>query len=247
VRVWPCTLLVAGLIDALFPPRCVLCSSFLAQGERGFCALCRVAFLPLPPRLCSRCGQEACREEDGACHACRRHPPPHRRSLAFAAYGGTLEEAIHRLKFQSEPRLARPLAGLLLDDPPAQLAPAEHDLLLPVPLHPRRLRQRGYNQAALLGGELSRAWSLPLELGGLVRCRDTVPQSGLGEQERRSNLLGAFAVRPDRVAGRRVLLFDDVITTGSTVAECARTLREGGARSVTALALARALPDRMLP
>lgn len=238
--------LADGLLDALFPPRCPLCSSLLGVSEAGFCHLCRAAFLAVPATLCRRC-QAVEGQSDGLCCTCRTDPPPTRRAIAFGIYGGTLEEAIHRFKLQGERRLAAPLALLLLEEGAPGLAPGEHDLLIPVPLHPRRLRARGFNQAVLLGRELGRAWSLPLALDALRRVVDTPAQRNLGAEERRQNLQGAFSARRERVAGQRVLLVDDVITTGSTISECARALLQAGASAVTALALARALPERLVP
>jgi ComF family protein len=118
------------------------------------------------------------------------------------------------------------------------------DLLVPVPLHPRRLRERGFNQAILLGTFLSRAWRIPLARTALARIRWTVPQIELDHRERAANVRGAFAVsHPEMVAGRRILLLDDVLTTGSTVAECARMLRKAKAAEVFVVAVARALPQ----
>jgi ComF family protein len=118
----------------------------------------------------------------------------------------------------------------------------DYDLIMPVPLHPSRLRWRGFNQAALLGNAVARRLGRPLDAGSLVRVRETDPQTGKNMRERRQNIRDAFAIRrPARIANRRVLLVDDVMTTGATVDECARTLLAAGARRVDVLTLARAL------
>jgi len=140
-------------------------------------------------------------------------------------------------------RLRRPL-GLLTA---CQLTDAvriwQPDLLVPVPLHPRRLRERGFNQAILLGTLLAKTWQIPLARTALDRTRWTVPQIELHHAEREANVRGAFVVAtPAAVAGKRVLLLDDVLTTGSTVSECSRMLRKAGANDIFVLAIARALP-----
>lgn len=150
---------------------------------------------------------------------------------------GPLKRAIYQFKYRQKRRLALPLADLmhqyLLEDP----LPAE--LIVPVPLHIDRLRERGYNQAALLTRELSERSGLPVEEGGLVRIRETAPQVALKADERRRNVRGAFRGQGEKLKDRQVLLIDDVCTTGTTLEACAEALREKGARSVWALVLAR--------
>ena len=150
---------------------------------------------------------------------------------------GPLKRAIYQFKYRQKRRLALPLADLmhlyLLENPwPAQL-------IVPVPLHMDRLRERGYNQAALLARELSERSGLPVEEGSLVRIRETASQVALRADERRQNVRGAFRGRGEKSRDKRVLLIDDVSTTGATLEACAEALRQKGARSVWALVLAR--------
>ena len=150
---------------------------------------------------------------------------------------GPLKRAVYQFKYRQKRKLALPLADLmhhyLLENP----LPAE--LIVPVPLHVDRLRERGYNQAALLTRELSERSGLPLEEGSLVRIRETAPQVALKADERRKNVRGAFRGQGEKLRDRQVLLIDDVSTTGATLEACAEALREKGARSVWALVLAR--------
>jgi ComF family protein len=148
-----------------------------------------------------------------------------------------LKEAIHHLKFRGARRLARPLSDLLLTLP----LPAA-DLVIPVPTTHRTLRERGFNQTLLLARELSRGRPLRLEMDVLRKVRETPPQLGLKAADRRMNLKKAFAVVKD-IGGKRVVLLDDVMTTGATVRECSRTLIRAGAREVVIAALARAPLD----
>jgi ComF family protein len=161
--------------------------------------------------------------------------------VTSAAEPSPLPSVLHRYKYGRDVTLAEALAELVRKRSPREV---KHDLLIPVPLHPDRLRWRGFNQSLLLALPLGRAWGVAVDPFALRRSRATPPQVGLDERARRQNVRGAFAVaRRAAVEDRRILLFDDVFTTGATVGECAATLRLAGARSVDVLVLARALPD----
>ena len=230
-----------AILDWFLPGRCPLCLAL--TGEPRLCRSCS-SVVPAPrPPLCPCCGRpEPGRSREALCPRCSRARPGYDRARACALYGETpafrspLAELLHRYKYGREVTLARPLAHLLLERCPFEPA---YDLLVPVPLHPERLRWRGFNHALLLARPLGRRWRLPVEPRVLRRWRDTPPQVGLPESQRRRNVAGAFRVRrPDRICGRRVLLVDDVLTTGATLDACARALRDAGAERVDALALA---------
>jgi ComF family protein len=169
---------------------------------------------------------------------CRALPPPFARASAACQYGGELATAVSRLKYGGAAHVAEPLGRLLR----GTLAEVQGgvDLVVPVPLHARRHRRRGYNQAALLAASAARGTGLEVAFRALARVRDTPAQTGLGRLERLANVRGAFEARPRAVAGRCVLLVDDVMTTGATATACAEVLLEAGAAEVRVLALARA-------
>jgi ComF family protein len=150
---------------------------------------------------------------------------------------GPLKRAIYQFKYRQKRKMALPLADLMHHHLLANPLPAE--LIVPVPLHMDRLRERGYNQAALLARELSERSGLPVEEKSLVRIRETAPQVALKADERRKNVRGAFRGQGEKLKDRQVLLIDDVSTTGATLEACAEALREKGAQSVWALVLAR--------
>ena len=220
-----------ALLDWLLPPRCGGCG---ALGS-WFCPACRTLIRPLREPICALCGREL--EVRGEACRCRRRLRALEAVRSAAAYEGPLERAIHRLKYQGRRPLARVLAELLVVRFEPFLQPEA--ILLPVPLHRRRRRQRGFNQSRLLVDELRRAWPAGSARGRLVRCRDTRSQVGLDRAQRRRNVEGAFRWRGPDLEGRPVLLVDDVITTCATVEACARALRKGGAGDVRALSVAR--------
>jgi len=238
--------LFRALADILFPPLCHGCKRFIPHAEPlHLCTDCLDASLPVQAPYCPICGAPF-RTEGGIVHPCGpciTHGRPFAAARAASLFGGPVEEMIHRFKYGRKVHLCRPLglmAAVRLADFTAEHAP---DLLMPVPLHRKRLRERGFNQALLIARILAREWDLPLAMAGLVRARWTIPQVRLSAAERAQNVRGAFAVAdPGAVARKRILLVDDVFTTGSTVDECARVLRRAGASEVLVVTVARAVP-----
>ena len=213
----------------------------------GFCAPCTGRIRWALPPVCVSCGGPfaAAADVEHRCETCLRHPRPFRQARACALYetgvdDHPLKAALHRYKYGPEASLARPLAGILLARCP--LLVHAYDRIVPVPLHRERLRWRGFNQALLIARPLSKQAGTPIDAHSLRRLRPTRPQVELTGAERRDNVARAFAVtRPRAVRGRRILLVDDVYTTGSTVADCSRALLAAGARVVDVLVLARAV------
>lgn len=215
------------LLDVCYPPRCASCDALSAA---PFCATCSASLYRVGSPLCPRCGLPFEGGADHLCAECHAHPPPFLCARAALRYGGELQRAILRLKFASRPDLARRLGPSMPPLPPC-------DVVVPVPLHWRRLARREYNQALLLARA---AWpGTRIDPFALARTRDTPPQAGLRGAQRRTNLRGAFSASPGRVTGRRVVLVDDVLTTGTTAAECTRTLLGAGATAVEVVTLAR--------
>lgn len=152
-----------------------------------------------------------------------------------------MREAVHQFKYGRKVSLGKTLGRLMARGCRDFLEDCEADIIMPVPLHPKRLRWRGFNQAALLARQVSRAYAVPLDPFTLKRTRATQPQTQLNEPERRRNVRGAFALRTaSALEGKKVLLVDDIYTSGATVNECSRTLKKGGAATVHVLTLAHA-------
>lgn len=223
-----------SLVDWVFTPRCVNCRR---AGAR-VCAACRAQIRYMPPHPCAVCGSP--QPAGPACPACALLREAGVTALrAVAVFDGPVQRALHALKYQRDQMLADELARWLFAHPLTRQVTGA--VVAPVPLSAERLRERGYNQAALLARGLAEltGWDFAPQL--LAKVRHTRTQVGLSARERRANVQDAFAVTPgQRVAGRTVVVVDDVTTTGSTLMAVARPLRAGGAAHIYGLTLARA-------
>ncbi len=218
-----------------YPPCCVLCGQ---AGEAGL-DLCRgcLATLPVNSHACVRCGVPL--QHSGLlCGGCLKQPPPFQTSHIPFCYASPIDHLLQQLKFHRQLHLATLLGSLLAKGMSGREA-ALPEGLLPVPLHPDRLRERGYNQALELARVVSRYLNIPLLPELCQRKRATPPQTSLNGEERRRNLRGAFAVR-EGVPPRHIAIVDDVVTTGATVHELARVLGRAGVETVEVWACARA-------
>jgi ComF family protein len=237
--------LLLPLAAALLPADCLVCRGPLPpQHEGGVCLPCWRSFRRLQGPCCRRCGEPVFAFEHPAptpaylCDECRRRTRPFDRCRSAGIYDGALRAAIHRVKFDGERVLARRLGLWLARSLSGETV--EADLVAPVPLHPRRVRERGYNQSELLSAAVAAAARLPHVPRLLVKTAPTRSQTSLGRHDRRKNLRGTFALAAGcGMRGKRVLLVDDIYTTGCTVEECARVLRRSGAHAVRVITLAR--------
>ena len=223
------------VFDLLFPPQCASCK----DSGHILCPQCLDAIQPLYPPLCFHCGTHLL--YNTPCRNCRNGAIHLSMLRVFGRYRGSLRLSIHALKYDGQKRLAQPLGSLLAQA--YQRYNLQADLIIPVPLHKERERQRGYNQTALLARQCAAELSVPLREDILLRHRATATQASLKAQERQHNVEGAFACRPQfangALAGRTILLLDDVCTTGATLEACARPLFAAGAKRVCGLVLAR--------
>jgi ComF family protein len=233
--------LPAAVLDALLPPRCLGCGGSVEQ-QGTLCTDCWLGIEFLAPPCCACCGLpfEYDLAPDALCGACAAQPPAYERARAVMRYGDVSKRLL--LGFKHADRTdGAPAYGAWLARSGAELIDRA-DVIAPVPLHRIRLFNRRYNQSALLAAAVARASGLPVVPDLLLRRRNTPSQGRLSISQRWRNVTGAFAVNPARRAaleGARVLLIDDVMTTGATVEICSRTLRRGGARAVDVLVLAR--------
>jgi competence protein ComFC len=221
------------LLDGLFPPVCAGCG---AKGRR-WCDACQAGVCRLPKRICPQCG-----EPHSSAHICRRcqeTQPGYLALRSYAEFGGSIREALHHLKYRRDIGLGEALCHPLIDY--CRELGWQIDLTVPIPLGRARMKERGYNQADLLAHPLALAMGTKYSTNAVRRERETATQVGLGVVERLDNVAGAFIAQQSQVAGRRILVIDDVATTGATISACAGALLQAGAAGVYGLTLARAV------
>lgn len=235
-----------SLLDIIYPPRCSICGEFLSKNrfvEDPFCQGCANGFTPLVSPICPICSTPFSSgvETDHFCEDCLRNRPEYEEICAPYLYEGTVLEAIHRFKYGAKVRLGKILGRHLERFAETRIRKTENLLTVPVPLHGKRLRERGFNQSLLLARHVARRLKTGLDYLSVRRLRYTLPQTGLGKKGRRKNVRAAFrVVTPDAVKGKTVLLVDDVATTGNTLNECAGALKRAGCEKVICLVLAKA-------
>ena len=240
---------VDSLVDWLYPPRCRACSESIQGRDREyFCSTCWPQIQLVAHPFCTICGRPFpdSSGEDHVCGVCLARNPQFARAHSWACYPREeatehpLRQVIQKFKYGRKVALGKPLGRLMARGCEEFLLTCKAETIIPVPLHPRRLRWRGFNQSVLLARQIGRAYNLPLDCFALYRKMDTPPQTQLPEEDRRKNMRGAFALSgKTAVKGKCLLLVDDVYTSGATVNECSRVLKQGGARAVFVLTLAR--------
>jgi ComF family protein len=238
--------LIGYLLDFILPAFCSHCNAPLGDSGVPFlCSSCWKDFALISGPVCPGCGRpfespEALNHApEHECGACRLNPPVFDQALSVGYFEGPLREAIHQFKYRPCRSLGRPLGEWMSEKVRVM---ADIDMVMPVPLHVKRLRQRGFNQALLLAHRMSATHRIPLSYDNLYRSRQTRPQVELTGEERVRNVAGAFALRrPAEVVSRKIVLIDDVFTTGATMNECAAVLKAAGAEQVIACTLARAV------
>jgi len=234
--------IVSKLLDVFFPCLCAGCGVPVETG-RLFCARCEAELTIVTPPFCHICGRPFASSQgnDHICGECLQVPPFFKAARSVFVYKDPIKRAIIQFKFLGCTALAGLLAKVMvtnLNEFIKQIAP---EVIIPVPLHIYRLRERGYNQCLLLAQYMARILGIPCEKRILKKVKSTLPQVELSFFQRRLNIKGSFAVSSQNaVQGKRILLVDDVLTTGSTVNECARALQKAGADGVWVVTLARA-------
>jgi len=234
------------ILDILLPTSCSFCNDPVGDSNVPFfCSTCWGDFAPILGPVCPRCGrpfespEALAHSPEHTCLACRQKPPLFDQALAVGYFEGPLREAVHQFKYRPCRSLGKPLGDWMAIN--VRML-NNIDLVMPVPLHTKRLKERGFNQALLLAHRMSETHHIPYSCDNLYRARPTRPQVELTGVERIRNVAGAFALRkPEEVVDRSIVLIDDVFTTGATMNECASVLKEAGAAQVTAFTLARAL------
>ena len=239
--------ILKDFLDIVYPPRCHICQKFLSGDKSDspcFCKDCLDDFYEISGPICTICGVpfESLSEEDHICEACLRRRPYYDKLRAPYAYEGVIMDAVHQLTYKRKTQLARSLGSLLGSFAEKKGYDLHDFLIMPVPLHPKKLRVRRFNQSLLLARSMSIGEKTDIDYLSLKRLKNTTPQTVLSSRDRRKNVRNAFNIIEGRSFEKKnVLLVDDVATTGSTMNECARVLKKAGCESVLCLALARTI------
>jgi len=231
-------------LDVIYPRRCTGCGTIELGATPFLCWDCFAEIIPVQPPFCSVCGQPVCGNIDAeyVCSTCSAEQPGYDHAYGCTLYEGIIRDMVLSLKYKHATWLVPDLVSILEAGYYARYADMPIDSLAFVPLYHRKMRERGYNQAELLAKRLARRLDKGLISRCLVRNRFTPSQTRLTAAQRATNVYGAFSTRWARwLEGKRVLLIDDVMTTGATVSECARALKKGGASRVYILTIARGL------
>jgi len=234
--------LLHSLLDLVYPRECAGCRQTAEDAPLHICWECRSAFAFITDAYCERCGDpvDGMVEQSFQCSACTNRRPHFDMARSAVRYRGPLQSALQRFKYNGAPGLRRDFVPLLQACVTTHFGGCFLDAVTFVPLYPRRERERTYNQSRLLAADLARGLGLPLASDCLRRIRPTVTQTALTAAQRRRNVSGAFVSLNRRwIEGRSLLLVDDVMTTGATVDQCARVLKEAGAARVYAVTVAR--------
>lgn len=227
-------------LNILFPETCPICKQPTSDHKTApVCKECWQSIRPYTGPKCRKCGRPLTSDASTICGDCIQDSPAFESARSFGLYEGALRKAINLLKYHNVIRLSKPLSDILL-----QVDIPEVDAVLPVPLFKKRLRQREFNQSALIAKYTAEGLGSMLVTDSLVKMRETKPQVGLRSDERRKNMKNAFGVvNGNSVEGRKILLIDDVSTTGATVRECSRVLKKAGAANIHVLTLAHGMMD----
>ena len=235
-----------GIRDLIYPDNCIICKRYLSAGseEGNLCLYCRQTIEFNRPPFCHHCSRHLVEtNEQNLCPECLLHHHHFDRAWAAAIYNNTLKELIHLFKYKNKTLLRRDFAGILsafIHDYNVDIG--QFDIVVPIPLHTARLRERGYNQSELLAESLLKEFKIKPSFKNLVRKRHTKNQALLKKKDRWTNIQGAFKIkRPEEFSRKSVLIVDDLLTTGTTLSEAALILKEAGAHKVCALTLAIAL------
>lgn len=216
---------ISKLLDYIYPPRCPLCDQISPE---GFCGVCRKKLIYIKEDYCLKCGKPLTDSRREYCDDCGRRPHIFIQGRALLSYQGPVKKSLYRLKYANKREYADVYGKEMAKKLGRWILQKRITKIVPIPLHPARRRQRGYNQAAHLAKSVGRRLGIPVDEKLIYRVRGTAPQKALTLQERRKNLQDAFEVKGKIRPGERILLVDDIYTTGSTVDAAAKCLKTAG-------------------
>lgn len=220
------------VLNTIYPPSCALCGDLLGKGERYICADCEVSLPRVTEPACFKCGKEISDNETELCEDCSRHIRSFVRGFPAMNYDEMFQESIAAFKYHGKKDYGKYFAYEIVRSRGKDIAGAKPEVLIPIPLHKRKLRKRGYNQAEVIARELGRKLDIPVDDKILIRTVNTLPQKRLNSIERENNLKNAFQSQEKRVKYNKIMLVDDIYTTGTTVEACTKVLHDIGVKDI---------------
>lgn len=233
---------INSLVVFIYPAQCRVCKRSMGVRKRSYiCDECWNSIKLIEEPFCAICGRPFT-ESEKICEKCKKSPPIFSKARAIARYNETIRQAIHLLKYEKKRVMLKYMSALVRERLPDLLVIEDYDYLLPVPLHKKRLRERGFNQAELIGRIVEKSSNVQMDSDNLVRIRNTLPQSNLEtSKEKHQNVQKAFVFRnPEKIKAKKVLIVDDILTSGATVSEITRVLMRANAGQVDVFTLANA-------
>lgn len=220
------------VLNTIYPPVCALCGDLLGKNERYICAVCEVSLPHVTEPACFKCGKEISDNETELCEDCSRYTRSFVRGFPAMNYDEVFQESIAAFKYHGKRDYGKYFAYEIARSRGKDIAGVNPDVLVPVPLHKKKLRKRGYNQAEIIAGELGRRLDIPVDDKILIRTVNTLPQKRLNGIERENNLKNAFQSEEKRVKYNKIMLVDDIYTTGTTVEACTKILHDIGVKDI---------------
>ena len=226
-------------MSLLYPRHCPVCHGIVAPKGEMICTSCRKRLTPIFEPRCKKCGKPLSKEkeEQEYCYDCKTKKHDYKEGTALYPYNDVMQKSIAYFKFQNRREYARAYAEEINRHLGKRLLCWEADCMIPVPIHKKKQISRGFNQAEVLAKEISRISSIPVDTDLLKRVRKTLPQKELNDEERRKNLINAFQIEKKGVKYKKIILVDDIYTTGSTIDACSRVLKEAGIQEIYFLSL----------
>lgn len=220
-----------GILNLVFPPCCPICDAITGPGMK-ICPTCRTKIQIALEPVCKKCGKPVGEERAEYCYDCKRKKHFYDQGKAFCIHKGEIRESLYRMKYANRRGYAKVYAGEWYQLHRKWLDKRQIDLIIPIPLHKKRKRRRGYNQSMILAAEIKRVTGIPVSDTILYRSKETLPQKDLDDASRKANIKNAFKIVTHHVQLRNILLVDDIYTTGSTIDSAAEVLKKAGADKV---------------
>ena len=219
--------IIEFILNIIYPPRCILCQEIIPIKNNYICKKCSYEDYLIKGNRCEKCSRQIVNTSKKLCKDCENQNHSYEKGFALFEYKGKIKGALYRLKYAREKEVGKALGNLIVKYYKNEIKNSKIDLIIPVPIHPSKIRKRGYNQAQVIAKQISKDFKIPLRNDILIRIRNTRPQSKLSKKQRANNLVGAFSLnKPIDKSVKNILIIDDIYTTGSTIENCSKILKQ---------------------